>query len=125
MNAHLLGSTDNGENESCRGMKRPSYSGSNETGRNCCRCRRRHTKPAKSDYPNQFPAPLRYETNEYSVPMGYGHRKVLVKAFVWELVISFMSEVIAAREELLARGDDLDPLHYLSLLEQNPTRWTR
>jgi len=25
----------------------------------------------------------------------YGHRQVLVKAFVWELVISYLSEVIA------------------------------
>jgi transposase len=31
---------------------------------------------------------VRYETNDYSVPTEYGHRQVLVKAFVWELVIS-------------------------------------
>ena len=30
---------------------------------------------------------VRYETNDYSVPVEYGHRQVLIKAFVWELVI--------------------------------------
>jgi hypothetical protein len=34
---------------------------------------------------------VRYETNDYSVPVEYEHRQVLVKAFVWELVISHMS----------------------------------
>jgi len=38
---------------------------------------------------------VRYETNDYSVPVAYGHRPVLVKAFVWEVVISSGSEVIA------------------------------
>jgi hypothetical protein len=28
---------------------------------------------------------VRYETNDYSVPTEYGHRQVLVKAFVWEV----------------------------------------
>ncbi len=38
---------------------------------------------------------VRYETNDYSVPAEQGHQQVLVKAFVWELVISCSSEVIA------------------------------
>ena len=38
---------------------------------------------------------VRYETNDYSVPVAYGHRQVLLKAFVWEVVISCGSEVIA------------------------------
>ena len=38
---------------------------------------------------------MRYETNDYSVPTEYGHRQVLIKAFVWEVVISCASEVIA------------------------------
>src|SRR5437763_9799638 len=29
-------------------------------------------------------ARVRYETNDYAVPVAYGHRQVLVKAFVWE-----------------------------------------
>jgi len=62
---------------------------------------------------------VRYETNDYSVPVGYGHRQVLVKAFVWELVISCMSEVIARHKRSYGREEMIfDPLHYLSLLEQ-------
>lgn len=38
---------------------------------------------------------VRYEANDYSVPTEYGHRQVLLKAFVWEVVISCSSEVIA------------------------------
>jgi hypothetical protein len=38
---------------------------------------------------------VRYETNDYSVPVAYRHRQVLVKAFVWEVVISASNEVIA------------------------------
>jgi hypothetical protein len=49
----------------------------------------------------------------------YGHRQVLVKAFVWELVISHMSEVIARHKRSYGREEMIfDPLHYLSLLEQ-------
>ena len=62
---------------------------------------------------------VRYETNDYSVPVEYGHRQVLVKAYVWELVISYMSEVIARHKRHYGREEMIfDPLHYLSLLEQ-------
>ena len=62
---------------------------------------------------------VRYETNDYSVPVAYGHRQVLVKAFVWEMVISCMSEVIARHKRSYGREEMIfDPLHYLSLLEQ-------
>jgi hypothetical protein len=75
-------------------------------------CERR-TTPVSSQ------ALVRYETNDYSVPLEYGHRQVLVKAFVWELVISFMSEVIARHKRSYGREEMIfDPLHYLSLLEQ-------
>jgi transposase len=62
---------------------------------------------------------VRYETNDYSVPVEYGHRQVLLKAFVWEVVISAASEVIARHPRSYGRQEMIfDPLHYLSLLEQ-------
>jgi transposase len=62
---------------------------------------------------------VRYETNDYSVPTEYGHRQVLVKAFVWELVISSASEVIARHPRSYDREEMIfNPLHYLALLEQ-------
>ena len=62
---------------------------------------------------------VRYETNDYSVPTEYGHRQVLVKAFVWEVVISCCSEVIARHPRSYGREEMIfNPLHYLALLEQ-------
>jgi transposase len=62
---------------------------------------------------------VRYETNDYSVPVEYGHRQVLVKAFVWEVVICCASEVIARHRRSYDREEMIfNPLHYLALLEQ-------
>ena len=62
---------------------------------------------------------VRYETNDYSVPTEYGHRQVLVKAFVWDLVISCGSDVIARHIRSYAREEMIfNPLHYLALLEK-------
>ena len=38
---------------------------------------------------------VRYRTNEYSVPVAYGYRDVLVRGYVNLVVISCRSEVIA------------------------------
>ena len=38
---------------------------------------------------------VRYRTNDYSVPTEYGHRQVLVKGYVHQVVIVCGSEVIA------------------------------
>ena len=62
---------------------------------------------------------VRYETNDYSVPTEYGHRQVLLKAFVWEVVISWSSEVIARHPRSYGREEMIfNPLPYLALLEQ-------
>lgn len=61
---------------------------------------------------------VRYEANDYSVPTEYGHRQVLLKAFVWEVVISAGSEVIARHARSYGREEMIfNPLHYLALLE--------
>ena len=69
---------------------------------------------------------VRYRTNDYSVPTEYGHREVLVKGYVHEVVIVCGSEVIARHPRSYEREDMVfDPLHYLALLEQKTRRWTR
>ena len=62
---------------------------------------------------------VRYKTNDYSVPVAYGHRDVLVRGYVDRVVISCGSEVIA-RHHRSYQWDDFvfDPVHYLPLLEQ-------
>ena len=62
---------------------------------------------------------VRYERNDYSVPTAYGHRPVLVRGYVEEVVIACGAEVIARHQRSYAREDFVfDPLHYLALLEQ-------
>ena len=62
---------------------------------------------------------VRYRGNDYSVPVCWGHREVLVKGYVHEVVISCGAEVIARHVRSYEREDMIfDPLHYLALLEQ-------
>ena len=62
---------------------------------------------------------VRYRTNDYSVPVAYGHRDVLVRGCVDQVVISCGSEVIARHPRSYQRDDFVfDPIHYLPLLEQ-------
>lgn len=62
---------------------------------------------------------VRYRANDYSVPTAYGHREVLVKGYVHEVVIACGSEVIARHRRSYEREDMIfDPLHYLALLEE-------
>ena len=61
---------------------------------------------------------VRYRTNDYSVPTQYGHRQVLLKAYVHRVVIVCGSEVIAKHERSYEREATVyDPLHYLALPE--------
>ena len=62
---------------------------------------------------------VRYKTNDYSVPVAYGYRDVLVRGYVDEVVISCGSEVIARHPRSYDRDDFVyDPIHYLPLLER-------
>ena len=62
---------------------------------------------------------VRYKTNDYSVPVAYGHRDILVKGYVDQVVISCGSEVIARHTRSYEREDFVyDPIHYLPLLER-------
>jgi transposase len=62
---------------------------------------------------------VRYRLNDYSVPTTYGHRDVLVRGYVHDVVISCGSEVIAHHRRSYEREDFVfEPLHYLALIEQ-------
>ena len=62
---------------------------------------------------------VRYRTNDYSEPAAYGHRDVLVKGYVGQVVISCGAELIARHPHSYEKDDFVfDPLHYLPLLEQ-------
>jgi transposase len=62
---------------------------------------------------------VRYRGNDYSVPTAYGHREVLIRGYVGEVVISCGADIIARHARSYEREDFVfDPLHYLALLEQ-------
>jgi hypothetical protein len=61
---------------------------------------------------------VRYRSNDYSVPTAYGHRQVLVKGYVDQVVICCGSEIIARHPRCYGHEETIyDPLHYLALLE--------
>ena len=62
---------------------------------------------------------VRYRTNDYSAPVAYGHRDVLIKGYVDRVVISCGTEVIAKHPRSYVQDDFVfDPIHYLPLLER-------
>jgi len=62
---------------------------------------------------------VRYRTNDYSVPVAYGHQEVWVRGYVHEVVIGCGAEIIARHPRSYDREDMVfDPLHYLPLIEQ-------
>jgi hypothetical protein len=61
---------------------------------------------------------VRYDRNDYSVPTAYGHRPVLVRGYVEEVVIACGAEIIARHPRSYGREDFIfEPRHYLALLE--------
>ncbi len=64
-------------------------------------------------------AVVRYQSNDYSVPVAYGHREVWIKGFVDRIVIGCAAEVIANHPRSYDTGDMVfDPVHYLPLIER-------
>ncbi|WP_432759512.1 IS21 family transposase [Defluviimonas salinarum] len=62
---------------------------------------------------------VRYKTNDYSVPVAYGHRDVWLRGYVDEVVIGCGGAVIARHPRCYEREDvTFDPVHYLPLIEK-------
>lgn len=62
---------------------------------------------------------VRYKTNDYSVPVAYGHRDVWLRGYVDAVVIGCGGDVIARHPRSYEREDMVfDPLHYLPLIER-------
>ena len=69
---------------------------------------------------------VRYRANDYSVPVEWGHREVLVKGFVHEVVICAASEVIARHPRSYEREDMIfDRCITWRCWSRSPMRWTR
>ncbi len=64
---------------------------------------------------------VRFDSNAYSVPVKYAHRKITIVATVDEVRLSFEDQLIARHDRHWGREQYIfDPLHYLALLERKP-----
>jgi len=62
---------------------------------------------------------VRYKTNDYSVPVAYGHRDVWLRGYVDQVLIGCGSDIIARHARCWDREDMIfNPIHYLPLLEK-------
>jgi transposase len=64
---------------------------------------------------------VRFDRNDYSVPVRYAHHPVVVKGYVDRVEIWCRQERIATHRRLWIQEDvSFEPLHYLALLERKP-----
>jgi len=62
-----------------------------------------------------------FETNRYSVPANKARKHLTLRAYPFQIEILAANEIIATHPRSYQRNQDiLDPLHYLSLVEQRP-----
>ncbi|MEM1151563.1 MAG: IS21 family transposase [Pseudomonadota bacterium] len=62
---------------------------------------------------------VRYRNNDYSVPVDYAHREIIVKGYVDQVVIISGGDEIARHRRSYETADFIfNPLHYLPLLEK-------
>ena len=64
---------------------------------------------------------VRFDTNDYSVPVQYAHRKLVVVATVEEVRLVFEDRLVARHRRSWERERTFfEPIHYLALLERKP-----
>jgi transposase len=64
---------------------------------------------------------VRFDTNDYSVPVQYAHRKLIVVATVEEVRLVYEDRLVARHRRCWGREQALfEPIHYLALLERKP-----
>jgi len=64
---------------------------------------------------------VRFDDNDYSVPVRYAHHPIVVRGYVDRVVLCHKAEVIAEHRRRWGReGVSFDPVHYLALLERKP-----
>jgi len=64
---------------------------------------------------------VRFDTNDYSVPVRYAHRKLIVVATVEEVRLVYQDRLVARHRRCWERERTFfEPIHYLALLERKP-----
>jgi transposase len=64
---------------------------------------------------------VRFDDNDYSVPVDYAHHEILIKGYVDRVVLCHKEKVVAEHKRSWEKeGVFFDYLHYLPLLERKP-----
>lgn len=64
---------------------------------------------------------VRFDTNDYSVPVRYAHRRLIVVATVEEVRLVYEDRLVAGHRRCWERERTFfEPIHYLALLERKP-----
>jgi hypothetical protein len=64
---------------------------------------------------------VRFDDNDYSVPVDYAHHEILIKGYVDRVVLCHKEKVVAEHKRSWKKeGVFFDYLHYLPLLERKP-----
>ncbi len=64
---------------------------------------------------------IRFDDNDYSVPVSYAHHEILIKGYVDRVVLYYGPSIVAEHKRSWGKeGVFFDYLHYLPLLEQKP-----
>jgi hypothetical protein len=64
---------------------------------------------------------VRFDDNDYSVPVDYAHHEILIKGYVDRVVLCHKEKVVAEHKRSWQKeGVFFDYLHYLPLLERKP-----
>jgi len=64
---------------------------------------------------------VRFDNNDYSVPVAFAHHPIVVKGYCEEVVLCHLEKVVARHKRIWEKEQvSFDPLHYLALLERRP-----
>jgi len=64
---------------------------------------------------------VRFDDNDYSVPVSYAHHEILIKGYVDRVVLCHQGKVVAEHRRSWGKGGTFfDYRHYLPLLERKP-----
>lgn len=64
---------------------------------------------------------VRFDDNDYSVPVRYAHHPIVVKGYFGRVELCCKGEVIAVHRRIWEKEQvSFDPVHYLALLERKP-----
>lgn len=64
---------------------------------------------------------VRFDNNDYSVPVRYAHHQVTVKGYFERVELCHKDQVVAVHKRIWEKEQvSFDPLHYLALLEKKP-----